>query len=94
MVITSSWPRSPVRQNSFEPHQTFRNGWLSEAFHKNSEPKSFHKSVPTHFHDLEDLFAKLWFDCLPDRKVWDHAIELVPDAKVSSCKVYPLAPNE
>ena len=28
------------------------------------------------------------------RKPWDHAIELVPDAKPGNCKVYPLAPNE
>jgi hypothetical protein len=34
------------------------------------------------------------FNRLPDRKIWDHAIELVPDAKASSCKVYPLAPNK
>jgi hypothetical protein len=67
---------------------------LAEAFHKNSESKLFYKSVPTHFHDFEDLFAKSSFDHLPDRKVWDHAIKLVPDAKVLSCKVYPLAPNE
>jgi hypothetical protein len=56
---------------------------LAEAHHKNSQPKSFHESVPTHLHD--------W---LPDRKVWDHAIELVPGAKPANCKVYPLAPNE
>jgi hypothetical protein len=67
---------------------------LAEAFHKNSEPKSFHESVPTHFHDFEDLFMKSSFNRLPDRKIWDHAIKLVPDAKASSCKVYPLAPNE
>jgi hypothetical protein len=67
---------------------------LAEASHKNSEPKLFHKSVPTHFHDFEDLFTKSSFDRLPDRKVWDYAINLVPDAKASSCKVYPLAPNE
>ena len=35
--------------------------WLAEAFHKNSEPKSFHESVPTHFHDFEDLFLKSSF---------------------------------
>jgi hypothetical protein len=68
--------------------------WLAKAFHKNSEPKLFHKSIPTHFHDFKDLFTKSSFDHLPDRKVWDHAIELVPDAKASSCKVYPLAPNK
>jgi hypothetical protein len=68
--------------------------WLAEAFYKNSEPKSFHKSVPMHFHDFKDLFAKSSFDHLPDQKVWDHAIKLVPDAKALSCKVYPLASNE
>ena len=54
----------------------------------------FGESVPTHLHDFEDLFAKLSFDQLPDRKIWDHAIELIPDAKLASCKVYPIAPNE
>jgi hypothetical protein len=68
--------------------------WLAKAFHKNSEPKLFHKSIPMHFHDFEDLFTKSSFDCLPDRKVWDHAIKLVPDAKALSYKVYPLAPNK
>jgi hypothetical protein len=67
---------------------------LAEVFHKNSQPKSFAESVPTHFHDFEDLFVKSSFDCLPDQKIWDHMIKLVPGAKASSCKVYPLAPNE
>jgi hypothetical protein len=31
---------------------------------------------------------------LPNRKPWDHAIELEVDAKESSTKVYPLSPNE
>ena len=34
------------------------------------------------------------FDALPDRKPWDHAIELELEAKASSTKVYPLSPNE
>jgi hypothetical protein len=67
---------------------------LAEVFHKNSQPKSFAESVPTHFHNFEDLFSKLSFDQLPDWKIWDHAIELIPGAKASSCKVYPLAPNK
>ena len=39
---------------------------LAEAFHKNTQPKSFSDSVPTHLHDFEDLFAKSLFDQLPD----------------------------
>jgi hypothetical protein len=67
---------------------------LAEAFHKNTQPKTFHKSVPTYLQDFEDLFMKSSFDHLPDWKVWDHAIELVPDSKASNCKVYPLALNK
>jgi hypothetical protein len=57
-------------------------------------PKSFHESVPPAFHDFEDVFSKVSFDVLPDRKPWDHAIELEADAKASSTKVYPLSLNE
>jgi len=68
---------------------------LSEAFAKNSgPPKSFRESVPKAFHDFEDVFSKESFDELPDRKPWDHAIELELGAKTSSTKVYPLSPNE
>jgi len=52
------------------------------------------EAVPTHLHDFKDLFVKSSFDRLPDRKIWDHAIELVPDMKPSNCKVYPITPNE
>jgi hypothetical protein len=67
---------------------------LAEAFHKNTQLKTFHKSVPTYLQDFEDLFMKSLFDHLPDQKVWDHAIKLIPDSKASNCKVYPLALNE
>jgi hypothetical protein len=68
---------------------------LSEAFAKNSGPlKSFRESVPKAFHDFEDVFSKESFDELPDRKPWDHAIELELGAKTSSTKVYPLSLNE
>jgi hypothetical protein len=67
---------------------------LAEAHHKNTQPKSFHESVPTHLHDFKDLFAKSSFDRLPDRKIWDHAIKLILGSKTLSCKVYPLAPNK
>jgi hypothetical protein len=50
--------------------------------------------VPTHLHDFEDVFSKALFDHLPDRKIWDHAIKLIPGANPTNCKVYPLAPNE
>jgi Reverse transcriptase (RNA-dependent DNA polymerase) len=68
---------------------------LAEAFTRNSAPpKSFRESVPSQFHDFEDVFSKLSFDALLDRKPWDHAIELELGAKASSTKVYPLSPNK
>src|SRR6267154_6808766 len=68
---------------------------LAEAFTQNSAPpKSFHESVPSQFHDFEEIFSKVLFDALPDCKPWDHAIELEFGAKASSTKVYPLSPNE
>ncbi|KAG5727450.1 hypothetical protein E4T56_gene12023 [Termitomyces sp. T112] len=67
---------------------------LAEAFAANSQPKPCCSIVPHHLHDFKDVFSKASFDSLPERKQWDHAIELILDAKPSSCKVYPLAPRE
>ena len=67
---------------------------LAEAFHKNSKTKSFRDTAPDYLHDFEDIFSKESFDALPDRKPWDHAIELTPDAENKSCKVYPLSVAE
>ncbi|GLB43475.1 putative retrotransposable element tf2 155 kda protein type 1-like [Lyophyllum shimeji] len=66
----------------------------AEAFARNSAPKDFRDAVPDYLHDFEDVFSKAAFDELPERKQWDHAIELEPGSTPSSCKVYPLAPNE
>jgi hypothetical protein len=38
---------------------------------------------------LEEGFAKL-----PNRKPWDHTIELVPGAQLKGCKVYPISVTE
>ena len=51
-------------------------------------------SIPTHFRDFEDVFSKASFDVLPEKRPWDHAIELIPDATPTNCKVYPLSLNE
>ena len=69
---------------------------LAEAFAKNSpkDKRNFHEMVPEHLHEYEDIFSKASFDSLPDRRPWDHAIELVAQANPSNCKVYPLAPKE
>ncbi|KNZ76292.1 hypothetical protein J132_10751 [Termitomyces sp. J132] len=50
--------------------------------------------VPPYLHAFEDVFSKASFDSLLEHKRWDHAIELLPDSTLSSCKVYPLMPRE
>ena len=50
----------------------------------------FKDVVPKPYQEFKDIFTKESFDELPDRKKWDHTIELVPDAQTFSTKVYPL----
>lgn len=66
--------------------------WLAEAFAKNSAPPS--NAVPKWVCDFEDVFSREAFNSLPEHQTWDHAIELVPNAKPANCKVYPISPVE
>jgi len=50
--------------------------------------------VPDHLHKFANIFLKEGFDKLPPHRKWDHAIELVPGAKLQDCKVYPLSPRQ
>lgn len=57
--------------------------------------RTFEELIPKHYHSFHNLFAKENFDELPERKPWDHTIELVPNTKSTlDCKVYPLNHNE
>src|ERR1700761_2377603 len=88
VFMTSLWPE----QEFIRATSTFSQR-LAEAYAKNA-PRSVKDNLPAHFYDFQDVFAKESFDVLPDRKPWDHAIELVPDAKPVNCKVYPVSPAE
>ena len=50
--------------------------------------------MPDYLHDFQDIFTEESWSPLPERKIWDHAIELTEDAKVSNCKVYPMSRSE
>ncbi|EKM48439.1 uncharacterized protein PHACADRAFT_58702, partial [Phanerochaete carnosa HHB-10118-sp] len=58
------------------------------------EAKTFENTVPSHYHDYSDVFSKEDFDSLPQRRPWDHAIELTSGTQPISCKVYPISVNE
>jgi hypothetical protein len=67
---------------------------LAEETLKTKPRKEFDELVPKEYHSFKDVFSKESFDALPQRKSWDHAIELKPGSEPHSTKVYPLAPNE
>jgi hypothetical protein len=68
---------------------------LAEAFTKNSPTKTFRDVVPDSLHDFEDVFSKESFDNLPERRKWDHAIELEKESDLPAArKVYPMSPEE
>src|SRR6266481_3034620 len=47
--------------------------------------------LPRPYQAYQDIFSKESFDELLERRQWDHAIELIPDAQPFSTKVYPLS---
>ena len=49
---------------------------LAKAHYHNSGAKTFRDAVPDYLHDFEDIFAEESYETLPERKQWDHAIEL------------------
>ena len=54
-------------------------------------------TVPDQYKDYVDVFEKKEFDRLPDRRPWDHAINLKPNAtedRKLKGKVYPMSPTE
>ena len=58
------------------------------------DKKDWQNIVPAVYHDYEDIFTKKDFDKLPERRPWDHAIELTPGFKPVDCKTYPLSKDE
>jgi len=49
------------------------------------------EKIPEEYQDFNDrVFNKVVFEKLPDQSKWDHAIELIPNATLKDCKIYPL----
>jgi hypothetical protein len=67
---------------------------LAEASAKNSMPKGFHEIIPTALHSYEDVFSETAFDTLPQRRKWDHTIELERKPSPGFRKVYPMTLTE
>ena len=75
---------------------------LAEGFLRNSAPQPEQTTLPSSPHgpvpDYQSLFHRVFSEAeflkLPERRPWDHAIELIPGAQPKRCKIYPLNPAE
>ena len=67
---------------------------LAEAHAKNTKAKSFCDIILDHLHDFEDIFNEQAFDSLPEKRKWDHAIELERKPSPGFRKVYPMSLEE
>jgi hypothetical protein len=69
-------------------------GRLAKALAKNSKLKGFEDIVPTSLHAYANVFSETAFDSLPERRKWDHAIELECEPSPGFRKVYPMTLTE
>ena len=57
--------------------------------------KTWQELVPERYHNFGDVFSEAASERFPERRHWDHAIDLKTDAPTSiDCHVYPLSPKE
>lgn len=66
---------------------------MAEEANRGKE-KMTEDTVPEQYHEYIKVFAKESFDKLPEKRPWDHVIELKPDSKAVNCKIYPLSHTE
>jgi hypothetical protein len=84
----------PVDPHHFVRASSTVSGHLAEVFAKNSRPKDFEDIVPTSLHTYANVFSETAFDSLPERRKWDHAIELEREPSPGFHKVYPMTLTE
>jgi hypothetical protein len=84
----------PVDPHHFVRALSMVSGRLAEVFAKNSKLKGFEDIVPTSLHTYADVFSEMAFDSLPERRKWDHAIELEREPSPRFRKVYLMTLTE
>src|SRR5712692_6970329 len=55
---------------------------------------TFEEVVPKHYHEYKDVFDEKEFDELPQRRTWDHAIELEEGFTPARGHIFPLNPGQ
>ena len=66
----------------------------TEKAHQQEPTKTLEQLVPSDLMGFRFVFEKKASEHLPERKPWDHAIDLKDEAVPRPCKVYPLNPTE
>ena len=61
---------------------------------KNQIKQTVEEIIPKHYLPYREVFEKKTFNEMPPRRIWDHAIELIPGSKPTDCKLYPLNRQE
>jgi hypothetical protein len=84
----------PVDPQHFVRASSTVSGRLAEASAKNSKPRDLEDIVLTSLHAYADVFSETAFNSLPERRKWDHAIELECEPSPGFCKVYPMTLTE
>jgi hypothetical protein len=84
----------PVDPHHFVRASSTVSGRLAEVFSKDARPKNFEDIVPTSLHTYADVFSETAFDSLPERRKWDHAIELEREPSPGFHKVYLMTLTE
>ena len=70
-----------------------REGQMVHRLNKVSAKGKEMELVNEYIREYEDVLSATEFDRLPERRPWDHVIELTPGFKPVDCKVYPLNPR-
>jgi hypothetical protein len=60
-----------------------------------AKKREWYEFIPTRYHKFKKAFLESALERFPERKKWDHAINLKEDAPTSlDCRVYPLSQEE
>jgi len=87
MIKDSSWIKTLLGKTMVAQQ-------LAEAATEKKK-RSWDELVPKQYHNLEKVFSEIASEQFPERRHYDHAIDLVPEAPTSiNCRVYPLSPKE
>ena len=62
--------------------------------HKAEIPEQLPKEVPKDFLEFKEVFEKKASERMPERKKWDHPIDLKPDFVPKDSHIYPMNPKE